>query len=66
MILIKIPVKVFLDFDEMILKFICHDNGLDVLKHFKKREEGKFAYQNEKALDSPSAFCGSSDSDIWQ
>lgn len=46
MILIKIPVRVFLDFDEMILKFIRHDNGLDVLKHFKKMsEEGKFAYQ---------------------
>lgn len=36
MILIKIPMRLLLELDEMILKFICDNNGQDVLKHFKK------------------------------
>lgn len=36
MSLIKIPKRYFLELDEMILKFIWHDNGQDVLKHFEK------------------------------
>lgn len=28
--------RLFLELDKIILKFICHDNGQDVLKHFKR------------------------------